>query len=119
MDRKTRKLFTMHRSMHPQSDVDRLYCKRTEGGRGLQSIEQVVEIEKASMGLYLHQAEEFMLKEIVQEGFFSDSTDLQIQLTKSGNWSTNTNYILRKRNYILFSSGGRMVLEIKKILGYG
>ena len=34
IDRKTRKLFTMHRSMHPQSDVDRLYWKRTEGGRG-------------------------------------------------------------------------------------
>ena len=75
MDRKTRKLFTMYRSMHPQSDVDRLYWKRTEGGRGLQSIEVVVEIEKASMGFYLHQAEEFMLKKIAQEGFFRDSTD--------------------------------------------
>ena len=75
MDRKTRKLFTMHRSMHPQSDVDRLYWKRNEGGRGLQSIEDVVEIEKASLGFYLHQADEFMLKEIVQEGLFRDSTD--------------------------------------------
>ena len=38
IDRKTRKLFTMHRSMHPQSDVDRLYWKRAEGGRGLNPI---------------------------------------------------------------------------------
>ena len=75
MDRKTRKLFTMHRSMHPQSDVDWLYWKRNEGGRGLQSIEEVVEIERASLGFYLHQADEFMLKEIVQEGLFRDSTD--------------------------------------------
>ena len=66
---KTRKLLTMHRSMHPQSEVDQLYWKRTEGGRGLQSIEEVVEIEKASLGFY------FMLKEIMQEGFFRDSTD--------------------------------------------
>ena len=48
-DRKTRKSFTMHRSMHPQSDVDRLYWKRTEGGRGLQSVEEVVELEKAEI----------------------------------------------------------------------
>ena len=75
MDRKTRKLFTLHRSMHPQSDVDWLYWKRNEGGRGLQSIKDVVEIEKASLGFYLHQADEFMLKEIVQEGLFRDSTD--------------------------------------------
>ena len=61
--------------MHPQSDVDRLYWKRNEGGRGFQSIEEVVEIEKASLGFYLHQADEFMLKEIVQEGLFRDSTD--------------------------------------------
>ena len=34
MDRKTRKIFTINRSLHPRSDVDRLYIKRTEGGRG-------------------------------------------------------------------------------------
>ena len=39
MDRKTRKLLTTYRSMHPQADVDRLYMKRKDGGRGLISIE--------------------------------------------------------------------------------
>ena len=62
IDRKTRKLFTMHRSMHPQSDVDRLYWKRAEGGRGLKSVEEVVELEKASLGYYLGQTEETLLK---------------------------------------------------------
>ena len=61
--------------MHPQSDVDRFYWKGTEGGRGLQSIEEVVEKEEASSGFYLHQADDFMLKEIVQEGLFRDSTN--------------------------------------------
>ena len=45
MDRKTRKIFTMNRSLHPRSDVDRLYVKRTEGGRGLQCLEEVVKLE--------------------------------------------------------------------------
>ena len=62
IDRKTRKLFTMHRSMHPQSDVDRLYWKRAEGGRGLKSVEEVVELEKASLGYYLEQIEEVYLR---------------------------------------------------------
>ena len=35
MDRKTRKLLTMHGGFHPRSDVDRLYVPRDKGGRGL------------------------------------------------------------------------------------
>ena len=46
MDRKTRKMLTMFRSMHPQADVDRLYRKRKKGGRGLISVEDMVRMEK-------------------------------------------------------------------------
>ena len=35
LDRKTRKLMSAHRALHPQSDVDRLYFHRQTGGRGL------------------------------------------------------------------------------------
>ena len=75
IDRKTRKLFTMHRSMYPQSDVDRLYWKRAEGGRGLKSVEEVVELEKASIGYYLGQTEETLLKEVVRDGLFTESVE--------------------------------------------
>ena len=34
VDRKARKLLTIYRALHPQVDVDRLYCRRVEGGRG-------------------------------------------------------------------------------------
>ena len=44
IDRKTRKLFTMYRALHPKSDVDRLYIPKKEGGRGLISIEDCVEL---------------------------------------------------------------------------
>ena len=39
MDRRTRKLLTMHNGLHPRSNVDRLYVPRREGGRGLMSVE--------------------------------------------------------------------------------
>ena len=43
LDRRTRKLMTMHKTLHPRDDVDRLYVLRKEGGRGLTSIEDSVE----------------------------------------------------------------------------
>ena len=33
----------MHKALHPRDDVDRLYVSRTEGGRGLASIEDSVD----------------------------------------------------------------------------
>ena len=39
IDRKTRKFITMYGALHPKSDVDRLYIRRKEEGRGLISIE--------------------------------------------------------------------------------
>ena len=39
IDRRTRKFFCMAGSFHRTSDVNRLYVKRTEGGRGLKSFE--------------------------------------------------------------------------------
>ena len=40
----TRKLFIISGALHPKSDVDRLYIPRKEGGRGLISIENCVEL---------------------------------------------------------------------------
>ena len=45
LDRKTRKLMTAHRTLHPQSDIDRLYLLQRIGGRGLLQIRQTVEEE--------------------------------------------------------------------------
>ena len=49
IDRKTRKLLTLHRAHHPQGDIDRLYISRKQGGRGLQNIEEVVTREQNAM----------------------------------------------------------------------
>ena len=49
MDRRTRKLMTMHRALIPKSDVARIYLSRKEGGRGLISVEDTVKF--AILGL--------------------------------------------------------------------
>eukprot|EP00117_Sycon_ciliatum_P020275 scpid110149/ scgid18105/ len=41
-DRRTRKLMTMHGALHPRADVARMYVSCKEGGRGFQSIHDVV-----------------------------------------------------------------------------
>jgi len=38
-DRKIRKILKMYKMHHPKADIDRLYVKRKEGGRGLVQVE--------------------------------------------------------------------------------
>ena len=62
VDRKSRKTMTMHGALHPKSDVDRLYIKRKEGDRGLMSVERCVREEENSMGFYVANSEENLIK---------------------------------------------------------
>jgi len=39
LDRKKRKILTIHGQHHPNADVDRLYVPRKQGGRGLMQLE--------------------------------------------------------------------------------
>ena len=52
----------MNRMYHPQSDNDRLYITRMEGGRGLLSIANCVETEEQNFSLQLDQSEERLLR---------------------------------------------------------
>ena len=45
LDRKTRKLLTIHGQHHPKADLDRLYVPRKQGGRGLMQLEAAYEVE--------------------------------------------------------------------------
>ena len=62
IDRKTRKLFTIYGALHPKSDVDRLYIPRKEGGRGLISIEDCVELAIKGLEVYVHGSEERLIQ---------------------------------------------------------
>ena len=52
-DRTTRKIITMHGAFHSNSDVDRLYLTRGEGGRGLIRIQHCVRGEENSLSLHV------------------------------------------------------------------
>ena len=62
IDRKTRKLFTMYGTLHPKSDVDRLYIPCKEEGRGLISIEDCVELSVSGLEAYVHGSEERLIQ---------------------------------------------------------
>ena len=51
-----------HHTLHPQSDVDRLYLPRQAGGRGLLQIRQTAEKEKRALNDYIKNNTEHALK---------------------------------------------------------
>ena len=58
IDIRIRKLMAMNGCFHPNSDVDRLYVTRFNGGRGLKSIQDMFESRIISLKLYLEQSRE-------------------------------------------------------------
>ena len=66
IDRRTRKLLTLRKAHHPKDDVQRLYIKRKEGGRGLISIEECVEDATAGLHHYIQNNQE-IIREIIRE----------------------------------------------------
>lgn len=53
LDRKTRKLLTLHGLLHPRADVDRLYVPRKSGGRGLRQLELAYKTATIGLGSYV------------------------------------------------------------------
>ena len=52
----------MYGALHPKSDVDRLYIPRKEGGRGLISIEDCVELAISGLEVHVHGNEERLIQ---------------------------------------------------------
>ena len=53
VDRKTRKVMTINKELHPRSDVNRLYVSRMERGRGLIECKMCVKAKGNSLGWYV------------------------------------------------------------------
>ena len=73
LDRKTRKILNMYRALHCRSSIARLYLKRKEGGRGLISVHECVEMEKKGLSDYLKNSNEWMLEGVIREGIISET----------------------------------------------
>ena len=63
-DRRTRKLMTMYGAHHPKADVDRLCLQKFDGGRGLQGLEDCVQVEVNSLEKYLSTSKGKILEEV-------------------------------------------------------
>ena len=55
-------MFIIYGALHPKSDVDRLYIPRKEGGRGLISIEDCVELAIRGLEVYFNGSEERLIQ---------------------------------------------------------
>ena len=62
LDRRTRKLMTMHGGLHPKSDIDRVYLSREMGGRRLISCEGYVRMEENNLGWYVRNSVEPLIE---------------------------------------------------------
>ena len=62
---KSRKTMTMYGGLHSKSDVDRLYVKRKQGGRGLISVERCIREEEISLGFYVANFEEKLIRAVL------------------------------------------------------
>ena len=65
LDRKSRKTMVMYGGLHPKSDVDRLYVKRKEGGRGLISVERCIREEENNLRFYVAISEENLIRGVL------------------------------------------------------
>ena len=52
----------MYGGLHPKSDVGRLYIPRKEGGRGLISIGDCVELAIRGLEVHVHESEERLIQ---------------------------------------------------------
>ncbi|KAL1446402.1 hypothetical protein WDU94_005646 [Cyamophila willieti] len=102
MDRKTRKLLTMNKSLHPKADVDRIYLPRKEGGRGLRMIEQAHDIAILGLAEYIKGKE----------------NDYLIEVLRDSQVNTNKNIIKKaeniERQFVIPNTIETNVMELKK-----
>ena len=59
---------SMPRALHPQVDIDKLYIPRNNGGIGIISVEDCVEMEIESLKKYVESSNETLLKTVGEEG---------------------------------------------------
>ena len=77
LDRKTRKLLTIHGQHHPKADGDRLYVPRKQGGRGLMQIEAAHAVEITKLLEYVNKKEDPQIKVVRKHQHNTDSAVLQ------------------------------------------
>ena len=86
MDRRTRKLMTMHKALHPKDDIDRLYTERKEGGRGLFNIEECVELALLGLMNYVKSSKERIISAVRESNNGVEETVKEVKKTRKKLW---------------------------------
>ena len=95
MNQITRKLMTMHKALHPRDDVDRVYVSRKEGGTGLASIEDTVDVSIQRLEDYIEKYERELITTIRND---TDNTiDERMTTTRKQKWEGKQLYGRLKR----------------------
>ena len=94
-DQMTRKQMNIYKSLHPRSDIDRLYVPRKKGGRGLRSLEDLVLIEKTLLGEFVNNSQEPTLQKLKSEGIVKNSVSTkqkreEIEKDREDKWRRKT-----------------------------
>ena len=82
LDRKTRKLLTMHGGLHPKSNVDRWYIPRKEGGRGLLNVEDVINLAVIGLERYVCNSNERLLTAARAANEYEGDSETEYKLRK-------------------------------------
>ena len=82
LDRKTRKLLTMHGGLHPKSNVDRLHIPRKEGGRGLLNVEDVINLAVIGLERYVSSSAERLLTAARVANEYEGESEAEYKLRK-------------------------------------
>ena len=73
LDGHTRRMMSAYHAIHPKSNVQKIYIKRKEGGRGLSSVEECIARELRSLHHYIVNSEETLLTAVAkEEGIFKE-----------------------------------------------
>jgi len=67
LDISTRMMLNMYKCFSMKDDIDRLYVPRQRGGRGLLSVEYILQHEQLSLAKYLASKEEPLLQAVYRE----------------------------------------------------
>ena len=78
LDRKRRKLLTIHGQHHPKADVDRLCVPRKQGGRGLMQLEAAHAVEITKLVEYVDRKEDPLIQVVRTHQHNTDSAVLQM-----------------------------------------
>ncbi len=127
VDRLTRKILIEHQAHHPKASVARLYLPRRQGGRGLQSLEQIYERETVSAAFYLVNASDSELQAIRASLFedevpthtiakaqtILDKYDTDIKLTRNGVVNPDNTQMCCKAVNKLVKAGQWRALELE------